>query len=90
MQLAGVEDVYTSSSGSTRTTENTLKAAFAAIGNTYSFLTPNLWAETPLAASPLEVYAEEAAAGKRDTKCFITYSVNSTNVLNCILENKTN
>lgn len=65
MQLAGIEDVYTSSSGSTRTTENTLKAAFTAIGNTYGFLTPNLWAEAPLAPSPLDVYAEEAAAGKR-------------------------
>lgn len=65
MQLAGVEDVYTTSSGSTRTTENTLKAAFAAIGNTYGYLTPNLWKEQALAPSPLEVYAEEAAATKR-------------------------
>lgn len=65
MQLAGVEDVYTSSSGSTRTTENTLKAAFIAIGNTYAFLTPNLWNEAPLAPSPLDVYAEEAAGSKR-------------------------
>lgn len=65
MQLAGVEDVYTSSSGSTRTTENTLKAAFIAIGNTYGFLTPNLWAVQPLVASPLDTYAEEAKGGKR-------------------------
>ncbi|CCE88647.1 Piso0_001423 [Millerozyma farinosa CBS 7064] len=65
MQLAGVEDVYTSSSGSTRTTENTLKAAFVAIGNSYGFLTPNLWNQTPLVASPLDVYAEEAAGHKR-------------------------
>ncbi|KAK6201330.1 ribosomal protein S5, N-terminal domain-containing protein [Scheffersomyces amazonensis] len=65
MQLAGVEDVYTSSSGSTRTIENTLKAAFVAIGNTYGFLTPNLWAETVLAPSPLEVYHEEASSGKK-------------------------
>lgn len=65
MQLAGVEDVYTTSSGSTRTTENTLKAAFAAIGNTYTFLTPNLWKDSALTASPLEVYAEEASASKR-------------------------
>ncbi|EGV63039.1 40S ribosomal protein [Yamadazyma tenuis] len=65
MQLAGVEDVYTTSSGSTRTTENTLKAAFAALGNTYGFLTPNLWKEAALPASPLEVYADEAAAVKR-------------------------
>ena len=65
MQLAGVEDVYTSSSGSTRTTENTLKAAFIAIGNTYGFLTPNLWAVQPLVASPLDTFAEEAQGGKR-------------------------
>lgn len=65
MQLAGVEDVYTTSSGSTRTTENTLKAAFTALGNTYGFLTPNLWKDAELPASPLEVYAEEAVAGKR-------------------------
>lgn len=65
LQLAGVEDVYTSSSGSTRTTENTLKATFVAIGNTYGFLTPNLWNEVPLAPSPLDVYAEEASASKR-------------------------
>lgn len=65
MQLAGVEDVYTSSSGSTRTTENTLKAAFIAIGNTYGFLTPNLWDVKALGASPLDTYAEEAKGSKR-------------------------
>ncbi|KAH3903371.1 probable 40S ribosomal protein S2 [Saccharomycodes ludwigii] len=62
MQLAGVEDVYTSSTGSTRTLENTLKAAFVAIGNTYGFLTPNLWAQHALVPSPLDVYADEASA----------------------------
>ena len=62
LQFAGVEDVYTSSSGSTRTLENTLKATFVAIGNTYGFLTPNLWKEFALTQSPLDVYAEEANA----------------------------
>ncbi|ODV94378.1 hypothetical protein PACTADRAFT_51223 [Pachysolen tannophilus NRRL Y-2460] len=65
MQLAGVEDVYTSSSGSTRTLENTLKAAFVAIGNTYGFLTPNLWKDFELTQNPLDVYADEALAGKK-------------------------
>lgn len=65
MQMAGVEDVYTSSSGSTRTTENTLKAAFIALGNTYGFLTPNLWEVQPIPLSPLDVYSEEAKAGKK-------------------------
>ncbi|AGO10170.1 AaceriAAR177Wp [[Ashbya] aceris (nom. inval.)] len=65
LQLAGVEDVYTSSTGSTRTLENTLKAAFVAIGNTYGFLTPDLWPENQLPASPLDVYADEAVAQKK-------------------------
>ncbi|KAG0682193.1 40S ribosomal protein [Pichia californica] len=58
MQFAGIEDIYTTSSGSTRTAENTLKAAFAAIGNTYGFLTPNLWKEHAIQASPLDLYVE--------------------------------
>lgn len=58
MQFAGIEDIYTTSSGSTRTAENTLKAAFAAIGNTYGFLTPNFWKQHALQASPLDLYTE--------------------------------
>ncbi|CAI1989554.1 hypothetical protein SEUBUCD646_0G01520 [Saccharomyces eubayanus] len=65
LQLAGVEDVYTQSNGKTRTLENTLKAAFVAIGNTYGFLTPNLWAEQPLPVSPLDIYSDEATAQKK-------------------------
>ncbi|SCU97036.1 LAMI_0F08658g1_1 [Lachancea mirantina] len=65
LELAGLEDVYTSSNGSTRTLENTLKAAFVAIGNTYGFLTPNLWNEQPLPVSPLDVYSDEAAVQKK-------------------------
>lgn len=65
LQLAGLEDCYTQSNGSTRTLENTLKAAFVAIGNTYGFLTPNLWTEHALPLSPLEVYADEAAIQKK-------------------------
>ncbi|KAH3667995.1 hypothetical protein OGAPHI_001749 [Ogataea philodendri] len=65
LQFAGIEDIYTTSSGSTRTTENTLKACFAAIGSTYGFLTPNLWKEFALSDSPLDVYADEALATKK-------------------------
>ncbi|AWU74347.1 ribosomal protein S5 [Pichia kudriavzevii] len=59
LQFAGIEDIYTTSSGSTRTAENTLKATFAAIGNTYGFLTPNFWADHALQASPLDLYVEK-------------------------------
>ncbi|KAI5295636.1 40S ribosomal protein [Ascosphaera acerosa] len=65
LQLAGVHDVYTSSSGSTKTIENTLKATFVAVGNTYGFLTPNLWKETKLIPSPLDEYADMLRETKR-------------------------
>lgn len=65
LQLAGVEDAYTSSAGSTKTLENTLKAVFVAVSNTYGFLTPNLWKETKLIRSPLEEFADTLRDGKR-------------------------
>lgn len=64
LQFAGIEDCHTNSAGSTRTTENTLKATFAAIGNTYGFLTPDLWSESGLQPSPLEVFHDIAAPKK--------------------------
>lgn len=65
LQLAGVQDVYTSSAGSTKTLENTLKATFVAVGNTYGFLTPNLWKENKLNRSPLEEFGDVLREGKR-------------------------
>jgi small subunit ribosomal protein S2e len=65
LQLAGVEDAYTSSAGSTKTLENTLKATFVAVSNTYGFLTPNLWKETKLIRSPLEEFADSLRQEKR-------------------------
>ncbi|KAF7537996.1 hypothetical protein G7Z17_g12740 [Cylindrodendrum hubeiense] len=65
LQLAGVEDAYTSSAGSTKTLENTLKATFVAVSNTYGFLTPNLWKETKLIRSPLDEFADTLREGKR-------------------------
>jgi len=65
LQLAGVQDSYTASSGSTKTLENTLKATFSAVSDTYSFLTPNLWKETKLNRSPLEEYSDVLREGKR-------------------------
>ena len=65
LQLGGIEDAYTSSSGSTKTLENTLKATFVAISNTYGFLTPNLWKENKLVRSPLDEYSDVLREGKR-------------------------
>lgn len=65
LQLAGVQDAYTASTGSTKTLENTLKATFVAVANTYGFLTPDLWRETALTRSPLEEYSDILREGKK-------------------------
>ena len=46
LQFAGIHDCYTSSQGNTKTKGNFLKATFAALEETYRYLTPDLWGET--------------------------------------------
>jgi len=67
LQLAGVEDVYTQSKGSTATMGNFLKATFAAITKTYAFLTPDLWRDIPVSKLPYDEYSAhlQLAAGKK-------------------------
>jgi len=55
LQYAGIEDVYTSSKGSTKTMGNFVKATFDAISATYAYLTPDLWKEYEIPASPFQV-----------------------------------
>jgi len=61
LQLAGIIDCYTTARGSTRTLGNFVKATFAAIGNTYAFLTPDLWAETKLTKGPYQEFTDYLA-----------------------------
>ena len=67
LQFAGVEDVFTSSNGSTKTLENFVRATYDALSNTYGFLTPDLWPKTDFLPSPFIRHAEflEQAAEKR-------------------------
>jgi len=58
LQLAGIQDCYTQSRGSTATMGNFLKAAFAAITKTYGFLTPDLWREIPLSKTPYDEFSQ--------------------------------
>jgi len=58
LQLAGITDCYTTARGSTRTLGNFVKATFAAIASTYSFLTPDLWAETEYLKTPFQEYTD--------------------------------
>jgi small subunit ribosomal protein S2e len=58
LSMAGIQDCYTTAQGCTRTQGNFLKASFAAIAKTYGYLTPDLWAETPLTKSPFQEYSD--------------------------------
>jgi len=58
LQFAGVEDVYTGSTGKTKTMGNFVKATFAAVSNTYSFLTPDLWDEYALVKAPNQEHSD--------------------------------
>merc|ERR1712183_1178480 len=68
LQMAGIEDCYTSARGHTRTLGNFVKAVFYALGKSYSFLTPDLWAETFFVKSPLQVNADFLKNNKEDNK----------------------
>jgi len=54
LQMAGIEDCYTSARGSTATLGNFAKATYAAISRTYSYLTPDLWPTTAAGVGGLE------------------------------------
>jgi len=71
LQFAGIEDVYTQSTGRTKTMGNFVKATFFAIKATYAYLTPDLWREGRLDKTPFQEYTDflalnqQKAAGKK-------------------------
>ncbi|KAL7672171.1 hypothetical protein ACOME3_007072 [Neoechinorhynchus agilis] len=58
LEMAGVEDCWTKSKGSTCTLANFAKATFNAMANTYGFLTPDLWDDSIYSATPYDVHSE--------------------------------
>jgi len=64
LAMAGLEDAYTSTRGHSKTMGNFIKATFDALGQTYGYLTPDLWKYSTLKATPNEVNAEFLAKGK--------------------------
>lgn len=58
LQMAGIEDCYTSARGSTGTLGNFAKATYAAIAKTYAYLTPDLWKDMPLQKTPYQEFAD--------------------------------
>jgi small subunit ribosomal protein S2e len=62
LNMAGIEDCYTSARGSTCTLGNFAKATIQAIQKTYSYLTPDLWPENPLVKSPYQEHSDYLAS----------------------------
>eukprot|EP01035_Chromulina_nebulosa_P020579 gene20579-26686_t len=58
LNMAGIEDVYSSSSGHTRTRGNLAMAVYHALAKTYSFLSPDLWAPTVFSPPPQQEYTD--------------------------------
>merc|ERR1712119_178576 len=58
LQMAGIDDCYTSARGSTGTLGNFAKATYAAIAATYAYLTPDLWKETVFQKSPYQEFTD--------------------------------
>lgn len=61
LQLAGVTDCYTSSKGQTRSQGNFVRATFACIQKTYTYLTPDLWAPVTLTKAPFQEHTDYLA-----------------------------
>ncbi|KAG6383450.1 hypothetical protein SASPL_156799 [Salvia splendens] len=59
LQFAGIDDVFTSSRGSTKTLGTLSRSAtFDCLLKTYGFLTPDFWRETRFTKSPFQEYTD--------------------------------
>jgi len=66
LNMAGIEDVYSSTTGHSRTRGNLAMAVYHALSKTYSFLTPDLWAPTHFTATPHQEFTDFLAkTGKK-------------------------
>jgi small subunit ribosomal protein S2e len=58
LNMAGIEDVYSSSKGHTKTRGNLAIAVYAALSKTYSYLTPDLWTPTVFQPAPTQEHTD--------------------------------
>jgi small subunit ribosomal protein S2e len=66
LQFAGIQDVFTSTTGHTKTMGNFVKATFEALKATYGFLTPDLWKDQPLNKAPYQEFSDYLLASSKD------------------------
>ena len=72
LQLAGVKDVFTSTTGSTKTMGNFVKATYFALRKTYGFLSPELWRETAF-SKPLAQEFTDFLSMKKEVSHKVNY-----------------
>jgi len=70
LSLAGVEDVYTSASGHTRTMGNFIKAVYFALQHTYGYLSPELWTKTNFKKALFDEHSKFLKDGKSEDKVY--------------------
>jgi len=66
LAMAGLEDAYTSTRGHSKTMGNFIKAAYAALENTYGYLTPDLWKHSVLEATPNEKFSDDLIKAEKE------------------------
>ncbi|KAK3118038.1 small subunit ribosomal protein S2e [Paratrimastix pyriformis] len=64
LQLAGVEDVFANTRGSTKTQGNFVTACYLALAQTCAYLTPDLWRKAPFEMTPYQEFTDFLAATK--------------------------
>ena len=58
LAMAGIEDVYTSTTGHTRTLGNFVKACFYALRDTYAYLDPTFWKKQEIPTNLYQQYSD--------------------------------
>ena len=58
LHLAGVSDVYTSTAGKTKSTQNFVNACYDALANSYCYLTPEFWKPNHFLKTPFEAHQD--------------------------------
>merc|ERR1711894_241471 len=64
LQMAGIDDCYTSACGTTATAGNFAMATYLAVAQTYSYLTPDMWAPTDFGKSPYQEFTDYLAKNR--------------------------
>jgi len=68
LNFAGLQDVYTNTTGHTKTLGNFIKACFAAVQRTYTYLTPDLWPQQALGKLPFQEHSDFLAQADKKHK----------------------